>query len=84
MGDHPRQRRLTVVRVKPKAAMADAAAALDTRGLDHEQRCPGIGEHAEMIEVPVGGHAVVGTVLAHGRDDDPVREFEIGKSDGRK
>jgi hypothetical protein len=37
-----------------------------------------------MIEVPVGGYAVVGTVLAHGRDDDPVREVEIGKSDGRK
>ena len=37
-----------------------------------------------MIEVPVGGDAVVGAVLAHGRDDDPVREFEIGKPDRRK
>ena len=60
--------------------MADAAAAVDNRGLDHEQRCPGIGEHAEMIEVPVGGYAVVGTVLAHGRDNDPVREVEIAQA----
>ena len=84
MGDDTRQRRLAVVRVEPKAAMTDAAAALDARGLDHDQRCAGIGEHAEMIEVPVGGDAIVGTVLAHRRDDDPVREFEIGKPDRRK
>ena len=66
MGDDPRQRRLAVVRIEPEAAMADAAAALDAGGLDHHQRRPGIGEHAEMIEMPVGGHAVVGAVLAHG------------------
>ena len=66
MGDDARQRCLAVVRVKPKATMADAAAALDAGGLDHEQRRPGIGEHTEMIEVPVGRHAVVGAVLTHG------------------
>ena len=43
MGDHARQRYLAVVRVKPKATMGDAAAALDAGGLDHEQRRPGIG-----------------------------------------
>ena len=66
MGDDARQRCLAVVRIKPEATMADAAAALDAGGLDHHQRRPGIGEHAEMIEMPVGGHAVVGAVLAHG------------------
>ena len=65
MGDDARQRRLAVVRIKPEAAMTDAAAALDAGGLDHDQRGAGIGEHAEMIEVPVGRHAIVGTVLAH-------------------
>ena len=58
--------------------------ALDAGGLDHEQRRAGIGQHAEVIEVPVGRDAVVGAVLAHGRDDDPVRELEIGKSNRRK
>ena len=65
MGDDTRQTRLAVVRIEPKAAMTDATAALDAGGLDHDQRGTGIGEHAEMIKVPVGCHAIVGTVLAH-------------------
>ena len=84
MGDDARQRRLAVIRVEPEAAMSDAATALDAGGLDHDQRGAGIGEHAEMVEVPVVGDAVVGAVLAHGRDDDPVRELEIGEPDRRK
>ena len=54
-----------LVRIESKAAMTDATAALDAGGLDHDQRGAGIGEHTEMIEVPVGCHAIVGTVLAH-------------------
>jgi len=65
MVDDTRQTRLTVVRIESKAAMTDATAALDAGGLDHDQRGAGIGEHTEMIEVPVGCHAIVGTVLAH-------------------
>ena len=84
MGDDARERRLAVVGIEPEAAVGDAAAALDAGRLDHDQAGAGIGQHAEMIEVPVGGDAVVGAVLAHGRDDDPVRELEIGEPDRRK
>ena len=84
MGDDARERRFAVVGIEPEAAVADAAAALDAGRLDHDQRGAGIGEHAEMIDVPVGGDAVVGAVLAHGRDDDAVRELEIGEPDRRK
>ena len=84
MGYHPCERRFAVVRIEPEATVADAAAALDAGRFDHDQRRAGIGEHAEMIEMPVGGHAVVGAVLAHGRDDDPIREFEIGELDAKK
>jgi len=64
--------------------VADAAAPLDAGRLDHDQRRPGIGQHAKVVDVPVGRHAVVGAVLAHGGDHDAVREFEIGELDGRK
>ena len=78
------ERRLAVVGIKPEATMADAAAALDPCRLRHHQRRAGIGEHAEVIDMPVGGDAVIGAVLAHRRDNDPVRELEIGEPDRRK
>ena len=72
MGDDARQRRLVVVGVEPHAAMGDAAAALDMRRFDDHEARAGIGQHAEMGEMPVGGGAVIGAVLAHRRDDDAV------------
>ena len=84
VGDDARKCRFAIVRIEPEAAVADAAAALDAGRLDHHQRRPGIGEHTEVVDVPVGGYAVVGAVLAHGRDHDAVREFEIGELNGRK
>jgi len=64
--------------------VGDAAVALDVRRLDHDQCSAGIGQHAEMAEVPVVGCAVVGAVLAHGRNDDAIAQFEIGKPDRSK
>src|SRR3974390_1708580 len=37
-----------------------------------------------MIEMPVVRNAVVRAVLAHGGDDDPVRQLKLGESQGRK
>ena len=64
--------------------MADAAVALDMGRLDDQERRAGIGQHAEMHHVPVGGAAVIGAVLAHGRDHDAVCKFEVGKLIGRE
>ena len=82
VGDDARQRRLVVVGVEPHAAVGDAAAALDMRRLDDDEARAGIGQHAEMGEMPVGGGAVVGAVLAHRRDDDAVGEFDTAELDG--
>src|SRR5262249_16881732 len=41
-------------------------------------------QHAEVRDVPVVAHAVVGAVLAHGRDDDAVVESEIGEPERRE
>ena len=84
VGDDARKRGFAIVRIEPEAAVGDATASLGAGGLDHDQRRPGIGEHTEVRDVPTGGHAVVGAVLAHRRDHDAVREFEIGELDGRK
>ncbi len=84
MGDDARERRLAVVGVEPQASVGDAAAALDAGRFDHDQPRARIGQHAEMIDVPVGGDAVVGAVLAHRRHDDPVGELEFGETDRGK
>ena len=84
MRHHARQGCLAVVRIDAEAAMRDAPSPLDTGRLDHDQRGPGIGQHAEMIEVPIGGDTVIGAVLAHRRDHDAVREFETGEPDRRE
>ena len=84
MGDHAGERRLALVRVEAEAAMADAALAFDIGHLGDHQAGAGIGQHAEMGEVPVGSDAVGGAVLAHRGGHDPVRKLEAGEPDRRK
>ncbi len=77
--DHAHQRRLVLVGVQPQATVRDAAAALDMRGLDDHQPGARDGVLAQMHQVPVGGAAVDRAVLAHGRDDNAVRQFELAQ-----
>ena len=70
MSDDPGKRSFTIVGIKPETAVGNASAPFDTSGFDHEQRGSGITQRAEMVEVPVIRDAVVGAVLAHGRDHD--------------
>src|SRR5690606_10768005 len=39
---------------------------------------------AEVDQVPIGGAAVEGRILAHRRDDDPVGEFEVADAKRRE
>ena len=66
MRDDALERSLAGVGIKPEAAVADAAVALDIGHLGHYEACARIGEHAEVGQVPVRSHAIVGAVLAHG------------------
>ena len=84
MRDHPRKRRFTVVRIKPEAAVGNAPAALDAGRLYHYQRGPRIAQHAEVVQVPVGRNAIIGAVLAHGRNDDPAAKVESSEPDWGK
>jgi hypothetical protein len=84
VGDYTGKGRFAVVGIESEAAVADPPTALDAGGLNDEQRRSGVGKHTEVIEVPVGRHAVIRAVLAHRRNNDAVPEFEIGKPDRRK
>ena len=46
---------------------------------DSDQTCAALGAAAQMDKMPIGGEAVEGGVLAHGRDADAV-----GKDYGAK
>jgi hypothetical protein len=84
MRDDVGKRIFAGVRIKPEAAVGDAAVPFDMGGFDHEQAGAGIGQHAEMRQVPVIGDAVIGAVLAHRRHHDAVRKRQIGKFDRRE
>ena len=56
--------------------------ALHRRRLEHDHAGPRDGELHQVLQVPVGGAAVGGRVLAHGRDDDAVRELDW--ADGKR
>ena len=73
--ERPRRRGLVVVAVEAEAAMGDAAAPFHAGRLDGDEAGPRHGEHHPVLDVPVGGRAVIGRVLAHGRDGNAVSEF---------
>ena len=72
-GEDAGERALVVIAVEPEAAVRDAPATLDGGGLDHHEPGAAQGEVHEVLQVPIGGRAVVRRVLAHRRDDDAVR-----------
>jgi hypothetical protein len=84
MRDHTLERGLAGVGIEPEAAVADAAMPLDIGHLGHHEAGAGIGEHAKVSQVPVRSHAIVGTVLAHGRHDDAVGKCQVGEPDRRE
>src|SRR5690606_1874283 len=65
-----------VVVPQPQVGMGDAAVGLHRGGLQDQQACAGQGQVAKMDAVPVGDHALVRRVLAHGRDDDAVGQLQ--------
>jgi hypothetical protein len=78
------QRALVVVAVEARAALGDAALALDMRGLEAQQAGTRHRQHAVVHLVPGLGAAVDRGVLAHRRDDDPVGQGDAAQLDGRE
>ena len=61
---------------QPQAQGRDASLGDDRRGLDDEQGRPTIEQAAPVHEVPVGGLPVVCRILAHGRHDCAVGQWQ--------
>ena len=70
--------------VIPDAHISQTDPAFRRHGscLDDHQRSAAHGAAAVMHEMPVGRHAVMGGVLAHGRDADAVGEDDIAQLEG--
>ena len=66
-----------------RAWKAKLSRQLDLSRLSQEAGA-GVRQRAEMQHMPVGHVAVLGRVLAHGRDHDPIGELQVTKLDGRK
>jgi hypothetical protein len=64
--------------------MGDAAVTLHMGRFDDDEAGARVRQHAEMGDVPVGGAAVDCAVLAHGRDDNAIFQFDATEADRRK
>jgi hypothetical protein len=81
---HAAQRRLAAIGVQAEVERRDAPLARDRRRLENHQPGAAQRELSEVDQVPVAGRAVVGRVLAHRRDDDPVDEAKPTEVEGRE
>ncbi len=72
------------VRPDPETAVGDAPACLHARGLHEHRTRPTEGELAEMGQMPVTGHSVLGGVGAHRRDHDAVGQLHATQAQWRE
>ena len=54
------------------------------RGLDNHHSGPAHRPASQVNPMPLPGHAVLGHILAHGRDDNPVSELDTPEPPGGK
>ena len=80
-GQHTGQRRLGGVVVQAQVAQRDAPGWLDGCRLQDQQAGARQRQSTEVDEMPVGGLAFVGGVLAHRRDHDAVGKGQ--RADGK-
>ncbi len=70
------QRRNVLVLPEAQILRADAAFRCNSSRFGENQAGSADSAAAQVNQVPVVGEAVFAGVLAHGRDDDPVRQRE--------
>ena len=78
----PRERRDLTVVPQAEVLRADPPFGRDRGRLEDDEACAADGTGAEVDEVPVVREAVLGRVLAHRRDADPVREGDGAEAEG--
>ena len=78
--EHTGQRGFVVVVPQPQVLRRNAANGFNGGGFQQQQAGARHGHLAQVHQVPVGGVAVFGRVLAHGRNDDAVGQRD--RTDG--
>src|SRR5690606_35742977 len=73
--DDTLHRHLVLIVRERRATVRDAPDELDSCRLHHQEAGARVRQRAEVQHVPVRHIAVLGRVLAHGRDNDPVGEL---------
>ena len=81
-GEHLGERRGIVFVVQPETAGCDASVRRDGGGLDGQQPRTRQRELTQVDGMPVGGRPLARRVLAHGGDDDTVRQRQIADREG--
>jgi plasmid stabilization system protein ParE len=81
---HALERRLVIVGPHAGAFRRNPPDRIDVGHLAHHEPRAAEREAAEMHQVPIGCRPIVGIVLAHRRDDDPIGKSEPAQRDGRK
>ena len=81
---HALERRLVVVGIHAGAFRRNPPDRSDVGHLAHHQPGAAEREAAEMHQVPIVRRPIVGVVLAHRRDDDPIGQSEPAQRDGRE
>ena len=82
--DHSLQRPFIFVAVESEAMLGNTPHPGDVGRLGNQQAAGTHRELPEVHQVPVGGRAVLGHVLAHRRNHDTVGQFEPAKFEGGK
>ena len=82
--DHTSQCLLILIGPQPQTAGRNPRFRADAGGFHEDQAHAADRKLTQVHEMPVGGAAVVGTVLAHGCHHDPVAQFDSAQGDRRK
>ena len=65
-----------------EVARRDASFLRNARGLNHDQTCAAHGPASQVNQMPVIGEAILGGILAHRGDADPVGEYDVAERSG--
>src|SRR5690606_10830069 len=77
-----RQSGFVVVGIQAQIPRTGAAFRRDRGGFQYQQTCARQGELTQMYDMPVGGAAVSGRVLRHGRYDDAIGKLQLSDLPG--
>jgi hypothetical protein len=78
--ENPLHCSFVLIRPKPNAAQGDSTFGQHVRRLDRDVSGTGQGHVHQVLEMPIGHAPIASAVLAHGRNPNPIRNFDAADS----